>query len=333
MCWIRAGLVGLATILIATAAEAASSVTHKQVQVIKVPKSGGSSLQSMARKSDGRLVALVGRSRYEGIGGNGSGEPVAEIHVFDKEGAKLQKWSLDFAGQAVGAGPDGSIFVGGNGKIAKYDADGKLVIQAELPHMAAILADKGSLTKQAEEQIESERKSIEQTKKVYAAQIKVLKSRIERLNKIDSDELTPSDKRRLKRYQDQLQAYESVKFDEGASEQKIEAVIQQLIQRAMMISGVSANENDVFVVCGEQKGYGFATWRMDRNSRIPPKCFPSFADAAARWTCRPSAINCSWPKTPSTASASMIATENPWPSLASGRVARPAMVSAAAATP
>src|SRR5438552_4649096 len=145
MCWTQRGLLVLSLALAPAAVEAAPRVTHKQVQAIKVKGKAGATLQSMARTSDGRLVALVGPSRYEGIRGAAKSSSTSEIRVFDKDGTELAKWSVDFTGQAVGAGPAGSVFVGGDGKIAKYDAEGKLLIPGELAHLKAIIADKDEL--------------------------------------------------------------------------------------------------------------------------------------------------------------------------------------------
>jgi hypothetical protein len=260
---------GLAT----SAVAAVPRVSHKQVQAIKVTdKSGsGATLQSMTRTSDGRIVALLGASRYGGINFGASKPPEAAIQVFDKEGTELTRWKIEIKGQAVGAGPDGSIFVGGNGKIAKYDADGKLLNEFELPHLAAMLADKEGLKQRAKEQIESQKNSNEQMKKTYAKQIDVLKVQIAKIEETEADDLSDADKRKLKRLKQQLTSYQSIRFADDNDDSKIEVVIQQLVQRASTISGISVTANDVFVVTGEEKGYGFAAWRMDQNFENPTK--------------------------------------------------------------
>ncbi|HEY2250392.1 MAG TPA: hypothetical protein VGH74_05000 [Planctomycetaceae bacterium] len=266
---------------------AAQRVTHKQVHAIKVSGSQGATLQSMMRTSDGKLVALLGAPRTGGIGGGAGAAPQSAIQVFDEAGKELTRWNIAFPAQAVAAGPNGSIFVGGNGKIARYDADGKLLNERELPTVANMLADRDSLKQRAQEQLKSERNSSAAARRAYTQQIKVLKAQIAKIEETEVDGVTASVKRKqdglppeskifvdpqdlpvtvqrkLKRLKEQLATYEAVKFPEGDEDARLAAAMQQLVQRAAKISGISATAQDVFVVTGEEQGYGFAAWRMD----------------------------------------------------------------------
>src|SRR5438105_567808 len=109
----------LATSDVATAAlKAAPRVSHKLVQEIKISDKSGSTLQSMTRTADGRIVALLGPSQQGGFSlGSLFKTPKAAIQVFEKDGAQVKSWPVKIPGQAIGAGPDGAIYVGGNGKI------------------------------------------------------------------------------------------------------------------------------------------------------------------------------------------------------------------------
>jgi hypothetical protein len=276
MRWAREGFVVVSAVLATfvltnVPLEAAPRVSHKQVQAIKVTDGKGATLQSMTRTSDGRIVALLGAARYGGIEEGTKQAPQAAIQVYDKDGKELQRWNIPIPGQAVGAGPDGSIYVGGNGKVCKYSAAGKLLIETDLPHLTAMLADKDGLRQRAKEQIESQKESIEQTKKAYAEQIKVFKAQIAKIEETPAGDRTEAVNRKLKRLKLQLTSYESVRFFEGNDETQLEDVVQQLVQRAMTISSISASGKDVYVVSGEQKGYGFAAWRMDQNFKNPTK--------------------------------------------------------------
>jgi len=292
MCWTRSVLTVLAALSGISFVEAAPRVSHKQVQAIKVEGTGGGSLQSMTRTTDGRIAALVGASRYGGVRGGAKSSLETEIHVFDKDGKEFTSWKVDFPGQSIGAGPGGSIFVGGNGKIARYDAGGKLLRQVELPHIAAILADKDALRERAKEQLESQRKSLAQQRRAMTAQIKSLKTRIAKLEeaeqaaadetdedgkpKLKNGRFTAADKRRLDRYKQQLATYErsdsgETSEDDADNDAVLETLIQQIVQQAALISGISATEEDLFIVCREQKGYGFAAWRMDHDFQNPVK--------------------------------------------------------------
>src|SRR6266545_4474898 len=50
-------------------------------------------------------------------------------------------------------GPDGMVFVAGDGRVARFDRDGKPLGGIELPHLAELLKESKALRKQAEEQI------------------------------------------------------------------------------------------------------------------------------------------------------------------------------------
>ena len=287
MRWTRGGFVALSAFLaapvpamsvlamsvLATAPlEAAPRVSHKQVQEIKVSDKSGSTLQSMTRTADGRIVALLGPSQQGGFSiGSFFKKPEAAIQVFDKDGSQLKRWKIAISGQAIGSGPDGAIYVGGNGKIVKYDADGAVLKEIALPHLAALIADKEGLKQRALEQIENQKKSNEQMKKVYADQIEVLKKQIAKIEETATEDLSDADKRKTKRLKSQLTMYQSIRFPDRDDDTKVETVIQQLVQRASSISGISVTAADVFVVTGEEKGYGFAAWRMDQNFENPTK--------------------------------------------------------------
>jgi hypothetical protein len=260
-------MTGLATGSLA----AAPRVSHKLVHEIKVSDNSGATLQSMTRTTDGRIVALLGPSQQGGFSlGSLFKSPKAAIQVFDKEGASVKSWPVKIQGQAIGAGPEGAIYVGGNGKIIKYDATGAVLKEVALPHLAALIADKEGLKQRALEQIEAQKKSIEQTKKAYADQIEVLKKQIAKFDDKSKEDLSTADKRKINRLKSQLTMYQSIQFG-NSGDTKLETVIQQLIARASTISGISVTANDVFVVTGEEKGYGFAAWRMDQNFENPTK--------------------------------------------------------------
>jgi hypothetical protein len=295
MWWTRSGSIVLTVLLATPGVQGAARVTHKQAQAIKVEGTGGGTLQSMVRTTDGRIAALVGASRYGGIRGDAKSAPDTEVHVFDKDGTELASWKVEFPGQSIGAGPAGAILVGGNGKIAKYDAAGKLLQQTELPHIAAILADKEGLRQRARELLNSQKKALANSRRATAAQIKSLKTRIARLEeaeqaaadetdeegkpKLKSARFSAADKRRLERYKEQLATYEERESSEEDSEEaegqvddaQLQSFIEQVVQQAALISGISATDEDVFIVCREQKGYGFAAWRMDHDFQNPVK--------------------------------------------------------------
>src|SRR5690242_18075796 len=120
----------LLVILVPSVSHAATRVSHKRVKAIKVEGKGGATLQTMALLADGKLAALLGPSRYGGISDadDERREPrPREVRLMNEAGAILTKWTLEFSGQSLAAAPDGTLFVGGDGRLAKFDAQGKLL--------------------------------------------------------------------------------------------------------------------------------------------------------------------------------------------------------------
>jgi hypothetical protein len=239
----------------APALSATAEATHEQTKTVKVQGTSGTSLQTLATTPDGKVVALVSLPRY---GAAPSGSPVAEVHVFDGEGKALKKWSLEFIAQSIGTGPDGAIYVAGDGQVARYSADGKLLANAEVPHLAEVLKDQAKLREQAEAQIKAQQASMEEAKKSFLDQAKALRDK--------GDKLTPQEKQQLEALEVNLKLYDQL----GARQQQsIEAAAASLTARLRIINSVSATEKDVFVACGELKGYGYAVWRMDLEFKNP----------------------------------------------------------------
>jgi sugar lactone lactonase YvrE len=244
---------------------AATRVTHKQVQAIKVEKVSGCSLQSIALTADGNIAALVAPDRYSGIGGDRAGaKPAYEIRIYDDTGKLLKEWPLDFSGQSLAAAKDGSLYVGGQGRVAKFDADGRLLTSVDLPHLAALLADKNALRNLAEELAEQQKEAIKESLQAYTDQIKSLEERIEKIEAKPEKERTAADKRRLSAYEQQLKVYKQISEVEER-EVNVDSVMESLLARARIVNSISVTEKDVFVVTGEKKGYGYSVWRMDHH--------------------------------------------------------------------
>ncbi len=104
--------------------------THAQTAVIQVTDANGQSLplHTFCLTKTGQILAGVG-------GGSG------EIRVYDADGKPLASWSVPVQPEAVNVAPDGTVYVAGNGQLLKLDAQGKLLLQKEAPHAAAIRTD------------------------------------------------------------------------------------------------------------------------------------------------------------------------------------------------
>ena len=238
----------------ATKAPDESLASHEQIKTVEVKGKEAGTLQTLTVTKDGTVVGLVGASRYAPIGVAGK-VANSELHLFDRDGKPIKQWVLPFKGQAVGAGPDGTIYVAGDGRVARYAGDGKLLSEAEVPHLAAVLKDKESLRKAAEAQRESEQASYKNMIKVYEDNIKRLEDK--------GDALTDLEKRQLIAFRSNIKMYATV--IESHAKRTIDDIVGQLTGRMRTINSIAATDKDIYLACGEVKGYGYAIWRMDTD--------------------------------------------------------------------
>ena len=234
--------------------------THKVAASIDVKGFAGpggipATLQTICMNSDGRVVGLVAAAKPYGAPVNGA---IAEIHLFDADGKPVKNWKVDFHGQSINCGPDGSIYVAGDSKIAKFDKDGKPIgATAELPHIASLLKDTDALRKKAEAQLKREQesygKAVESAKKQFTEKVKELEAK-------KAEDLTKTEARQLDQFKKLLEQYAQMEKDYKG--RTVDSVLADMTGRVRVINGLSASEKDVFVACGDTEGYGYAIWRL-----------------------------------------------------------------------
>ena len=237
-----------------------ASASHEQVAAVEVRGKSGSTLQTLAATPDGKIVGLVAPPRNAAIGVAGKGRSSSEVCVLDSEGKELARWTLSFTGQAIGVGPDGTIYVAGDGRLAKYDAAGKLLADGDVPHLAEVLKDKDALRKKAEEQLKQEQASFLNSKKLYEQIVRQLEENKER---------TPTEESQLKSYKTYLENFDTQAA--ARNTRKLDDVVKQITGRLRTINGIAPTEKDVYIACGELVGFGFAIWRMDADLTNPTR--------------------------------------------------------------
>lgn len=245
--------------------------THKQIGDIKIRgERSGHQLQSFAVNADGHIFAVVGPSRPFGNvkleGKNNS----SEIRVFDGDGKDLRQWTVDFAVQSIAIAPSGLIYVSGNGKIAKFDAEGKELAKADLPHVAKLLKDSDKLKEEAEAQLEEEKEQyaeqLKQMTEQVDAQKKLLAEHKEKLEAKPEEERTAAAKRQIRTLEMTVKNLETnnkslMTFYKQRGERKIDDVINDLTGRLKITNALTVSDKDVFIASGVMKGYGYAIWR------------------------------------------------------------------------
>ncbi len=241
----------------------AKQASHEQAAVVKVVGSDKkTTLQTLTLTADNRILALVAPPRgYGAPSKNGFGE----VHVFDAAGKPLDTWKVDFHAHSINSAPDGTVYVAGEGKVARFSKDGKAMGEpTELPHITELFKDKAALRKSAEETLKKEKEqmaaSIKQIRKQFEATIK-------KIEDVKEEDRTKAQIRQLQQAKDILKTYETMEKQD--SKRTVEQVIQSMTGRVRIINGIAVSDKDVFVACGETTGWGYAIWRFDRDLQNP----------------------------------------------------------------
>jgi hypothetical protein len=249
---------------LAIAAAAEKSTTHEQVKEIPVKgDTGGITLQTLCLGGDGNVVALVAPPRY----GAKPKSAVSEVQVFTPAGEPVRRWKMNFTGQSINGGPDGSVYAAGDGRIAKFDKDGKPVSEVELPQVAALLKDPDKLRKKAKEQLDQEIES-------YDQMVKQFQDQKDRIKKKDTDDkLTQNEKAQLRALDQNLEVYQQIA--KQTKNKSVDDVLLAMTNGLRTINALAVTDKDVFVVCGATKGHGYAVWRMDAEFKNAKEIIPS----------------------------------------------------------
>lgn len=224
------------------------------------------------------MVACGGQQTTYVPGKDGTPEPKqvgepAEIRVLDPEGKLLHAWEVDFAPQAINVGDDGTIYVGGNGHVAKLDQNGKVLLKSDSPQMGELpplppMPEKKEPAKEDDAAKEARKKKIDELQaKAKEAQEEYLKAMKEAGR--PPQNATPE---QIQAYQAKLQGpmekfmtaqrelSEARTTPEALAMQKRMAILQKASISAIAVSG-----SDVFVACPATKGFGYAIWRTDAD--------------------------------------------------------------------
>ena len=242
----------------------AKKATHEQVAEVKVAKKGALALQTLCLDADGRVLGVVAPPR-------GFTAPVqgaaSEVHVFTPDGKPVTTWKVPFHAHSINTAPDGTVYVAGDGKVARFDKAGKSLGEpVELPHVTELLKDRDALRKKSEVRLKKEKEQNEASMKEIKKQ---MADRIKKLEEKKEEDRTKTEKRQLEQYRMILKSYEE--SDNYYAKRTVEQVMSETLGRLRIINGIAVGESDVFVACGETEGWGYAVWRMDRDLTNPKK--------------------------------------------------------------
>lgn len=228
--------------------------SHEKIADVEVKSTDGKNrLQTVSIDREGRILALAAPPKSFGPPVKGA---TAELQIFTPDGKPLHTIKLDFHANAVTGGPDGNIYVAGEGKVARFNAEGKPLGEIELPFIAEMLADKDGPRKAAEQMIKAQRESMAKVVVTYKERLKALEAKKE-------EERTALEKRQIEQFKMLIKNYEPA--GDGKADPLLEQMINQITGRLKTINAITMSERDVYIACGSTKGFGYGIWRLDRE--------------------------------------------------------------------
>lgn len=246
--------------------EAEKQASHKLLKEVKLTGKNGTGLQTLAVDGDGRVLALVAPPRGFSAAQKGV---TSAVHILDSDGKETDVLKVDFHASAVNAGPDGTIYVAGDGKLARFDKKGKAIGDVvELPFIAEMLKDKDKMKAKAEKQVKDQKESFTKMVDQYKDRTAKLEEKA-KAAKEKGEELSKTDAAQLKQNKQIMDSFkETEKYYDSMT---VESVLEGILGRVKVINSISANDKEVYLVSGESEGYGFALWRMGTDLKDPKK--------------------------------------------------------------
>lgn len=262
--------------------------THRQTTIIQANVEGQpqTSITSFCLTPDDRILA-------------GCAGESGEIRVFDKSGKFVETWSVPVKPDAIFARADGTIFLAGEGQVAQLSKTGRILLQKEAPHAAALNANPQKLREQivaqAKQRADTMSRQTKQFDDMIARSDKEIASLNEQLAALkaaddggdsDADEKPKGAAAREKARQTQLERriamheqrktqYEAVKAQWAAmakqnppaelTEEQIDAQVKASLAQTMKVSSISATDDEVYLATRSPVGYGFQIWKTDNQ--------------------------------------------------------------------
>lgn len=248
-----------------TIAELTKGATHQVKAEVKIPAgANGVGLQTLCLDAGGNVLALVAPPRYFNAVDKAA---TSRVRKYDPDGKPLGAWDVPFHAHSLNVAPDGTVYVAGDGRVARFDKAGAAVGEpVELPFVATLLKDKAALRKKAEATLKSQKEQIARSMKEAKKQFEDQVAKIEAKPEADRSK---SEKRQLQQAKAVLQSYAGT--EDYYAKRTVDDVVTELTGRLRIVNGIAVSATDVFVACGEAEGFGYGVWRMTPDLKDPKK--------------------------------------------------------------
>jgi hypothetical protein len=260
--------------------------SHEQVSVIKVNEGTmGRIVHSFCLNKEGRLLVCCGRNPAEATAKKDTDR--GEIVLFSPEGKKVGVWQTAIEPQAICIASDGTVYIGGAGKLCTLNKDGNVLRTSDAPNVAELPQLPAAPGKKPELKGEAAEAAKKATQKEIAELQKKsleIREKLEKIveearakGKLDDERTRAALETQFKAPLEQFQAIQGKLMGLQTSPEARVMQLRMEREQQLTITGMAVTDRDVFVVCRSVKGYGFTVWRTDRNLGNPKKVIENLA--------------------------------------------------------
>jgi hypothetical protein len=236
--------------------------THRQADVLKPARDNGAlMLHSFALDRDGNIIAAVSSQAMPRTISNSptaatTGAARGWLQVYSPEKKLLREIPLSFVPSALAVVPGGEYLAAGEGQIAKYTSEGKLVEETKVLTLLNLEPEK--LRKEV---IEEHKRNEAEFASNRTAQLKSMRDQLTRLEAKPQAERTARDNARIQSMKSMIQSMAASAEEPSASR------LEQMIQYRMRVPSISATPDGVAVTLNRNRGY--EVWRTGMKFENP----------------------------------------------------------------
>lgn len=235
--------------------------THRQLRTIQPMLEGSPvELRTFVVDREGRILACVNLRNSIKADLKDSDTAVssatAGVLVMDSQGETLDWWPLEISPCSIAVSPAGDVFVGGDGKVLRLDASGKVQASAPLPH----LGDEETFRKNV---IASVRESMEMRAERYRDQLESTRQKISEIEEIEEAERTRLQASQLAAFKSRMKIYKSMGIT-GSTEEIPESRIKSAMKQTLGVTSMAASQDDVYITVSCTPGR-YEVWRINHD--------------------------------------------------------------------
>ena len=258
--------------------------THEQVATIEIPVGDKpAEIHTLCVDAAGNLLAACGGERLEySTGPDGmeirTAKEPSGIRVISPDGKSVTTWPLEITPQAINVAPDGTVFAAGQGKVAKLDREGKVIISADSPHVSEmpplppVPDESGPAAEESDDTRKAKQAKIDELERRIATVRDGLNEAYRPVEEAEkAGKSNPEASAKLEKIIAEYQEIMDQLHELTTSPRQLAMERRAAAIEARMVTGIAITDEDVFVACPAVKGYGYDVWRLDRELKQPKK--------------------------------------------------------------